>query len=81
MKDDGFLVIGSVFKGVRELDGKIYGYTYELTFNKSLEHTGRFKGIENGLNEYVKKEEREDFIDTFKSLGHSFIKFIKNFFK
>jgi len=30
--------------------------TYEITFNKSLEHTGRFKGIENGLNEYVKNE-------------------------
>jgi len=24
--------------------------TYEIKFNKSLEHTGRFKDIENGLN-------------------------------
>jgi hypothetical protein len=30
--------------------------TYEITFNKSLEHTLRFKAIEDGLNAYVEKE-------------------------
>lgn len=30
--------------------------TYEITFNKSLEHTLRFKAIEDGLNAYVENE-------------------------
>ena len=29
-------------------------YTYELTFNKSLVHTGRWKGIGVGLDAYEK---------------------------
>lgn len=35
--------------------------TYEITFNKSLEHTGRFCGIEDGLNAYVENERKQDF--------------------
>jgi hypothetical protein len=31
-------------------------YTYEISFNQSLVHIGRFTGIENGLNEYREKE-------------------------
>lgn len=27
-------------------------YTYEITFNKSLEHTGKFKAIEEGLDRF-----------------------------
>lgn len=31
-------------------------YTYEISFNRSLEHTGKYKGIEDGLNKYDKIE-------------------------
>ena len=48
--------------------------TYEITFNKSLEHTGRFKGIEDGLNAYCKKERRTDIIDNFKRLWYSLVR-------
>jgi hypothetical protein len=38
-------------------------YTYEITFNQSIVHTGRWKGIEDGLNAYreneIKEQERE----------------------
>ena len=49
-----------MFKGTSEYNGEILGYTYEITFNKSLEHTGRFTGIEDGLNAYCKKERRTE---------------------
>lgn len=32
------------------------GYTYELTFNKSMEHTGKHKGICEGLDRYDRME-------------------------
>lgn len=44
-------------------------FTYEITFNKSLVHTGKFSGIEKGLNKYDKTE---PFVTAF---GH-----IKGFF-
>jgi hypothetical protein len=47
-KEEGYKVRSHMFKGTSEYDGKILGYTYEITFNKSLEHTGRFSGIEDG---------------------------------
>ena len=52
--------------------------TYEITFNKSLEHSGRFQGIEDGLNKYCAKERRTDVADSFKDLWYSFVKSIKN---
>ena len=52
--------------------------TYEITFNKSLEHTGRFIGIENGLNAYCKKERRTDITDSFKSLWYSLVRWVRN---
>lgn len=54
-----------------------YGYngsaTYEITFNKSLEHTGRFTGIERGLNAYVSREKYAYVLDSFKQLLYSVI--------
>ncbi len=35
------------------------GYTYELTFNQSMVHTGRWKGIEDGLNAYRENEKKK----------------------
>lgn len=64
-------------KKYRVVMHKFIGYsetgaaTYEITFNKSLEHTGRFTGIEDGLNAYCKKERRTDIIDSFKDLWYS----------
>ena len=52
--------------------------TYEITFNKSLEHTGRFSGIEDGLNAYCKKERRTDITDNFKRLWYSLVRWVKN---
>jgi len=58
-KTEGYKVRSHTFKGAHSLNGKIYGYTYEITFNKSLEHTGRMRGIEKGLDEYVRKENKQ----------------------
>lgn len=33
--------------------------TYEITFNKSLEHTGRINAIADGLNAYCEKEKKK----------------------
>lgn len=63
MKNEKYSVITSKFMGSSDA-----GYTYEITLNKSLQHTGRFKGIEDGLNKYVaneKKQERKDIIKDF----------------
>ena len=51
-KEDLYSVIMHKFIGY----GENGSATYEITFNKSLEHTGRIKGIEDGLNDYCKKE-------------------------
>lgn len=71
------MITCTMFKGAKELDGKIIGYTYEITFNKSLEHTGRYSGMERGLNEYVKRERRTNVSDNFKRLWYSIKTWIK----
>jgi hypothetical protein len=50
-----YSVLASKFLGKNETGS----YTYELTFNQSLGHTGRMIGIENGLNQYVEDEIKE----------------------
>lgn len=77
-KEEPYSVTSSKFLGVSEYEGKILGYKYEITFNKSLEHTGRFIGIEDGLNAYVKKERRTDIGDSLKGFWYSLIRWIKN---
>ena len=77
-KEEGYKVRSHMLKGTSEYDGKILGYTYEITFNKSLEHTGRFSGIEDGLNAYCKKERRTDITDNFKRLWYSLVRWVKN---
>lgn len=70
-------------KEYKVLSHKFIGYgtdgsaTYEITFNKSLEHTGRFKGIEDGLNDYCRKERAADVISNFKRLWFSLVRLIK----
>lgn len=49
-----FRVVSSKFLGN---NGGLY--TYEITFNQSIVHTGRFKGIEDGLNRYCENEIKE----------------------
>lgn len=70
-----YRVVMHKFIGYNEQTGSA---TYEITFNKSLEHTGRFIGIENGLNAYCKKERRTDILDSVKHLFHSIIIWIRN---
>jgi len=65
-----YRVVSSTFKGSQ--NGL---YTYELTFNQSLEHTGKFSGIEKGLNDYTKNEYKEEISQNF--LG--FFRNIKNY--
>ena len=70
--EDGYKILSSTFKG-----GGL-GYTYELTFNKSLEHTGRFKGIEDGLDAYVKKELSQNLTDSVIGVWTAFIVWVKS---
>lgn len=69
MKTEKYKVLSSTFKG--QTEGR---YTYEIVFNQSLQHTGRFKGIEDGLNEYAKKENRQNFIESLQDVWHTFKK-------
>lgn len=69
MSKNNYKLISSKFIGYSE-NGNA---TYEITFNKSLQHTGRFQGIEKGLNDYCKKEMRMSVYDNFKA----FIKSLK----
>jgi hypothetical protein len=39
----------------------------------SIEHTGRFSGIEDGLNAYCKKERRTDIGYNFKRFWYSLV--------
>ena len=41
---------------MHEFVGDSENFTYKMTLNKSLVHTGKWKGIENGLNRYDKLE-------------------------
>lgn len=51
-----YKIILSKFLGCND-----YGHcTYELTFNQSIVHTGRWKGIEDGLNAYRENEIKEE---------------------
>jgi hypothetical protein len=77
-KEEPYRVSSHMFKGTNEYEGKIIGYTYEITFNKSLEHTGRFDGIEDGLNKYCKKELKTNVKDNFKRLWYSLLRWFKN---
>lgn len=71
------------YKEYRVVMYKFIGYTesgsatYEITFNKSLEHTGRFIGIEDGLNAYCKKERTADITDNLKRLWYSLVRCVK----
>ena len=49
-----FSVVSSKFIG--ESNGL---FTYELTFNQSMVHTGRWRGIEDGLNKHRENEIKE----------------------
>ena len=41
-------------------------FTYEITFNKSLVHTGKYSAIEKALNSYDKKEYFKNFVEYIK---------------
>ena len=61
-KLEPYRIIATTFLGRSETGN----YTYEIVFNQSIVHTGRFTGIENGLNEYREKEEKEYEEETLK---------------
>jgi hypothetical protein len=70
MKTDEYRVIASEFKGTSQSGS----FIYELTFNRSLEHTGKFKGIEDGLNEYDRKERIQEIKSTLSRLRYLIFK-------
>lgn len=43
-------------------------FTYEITFNKSLVHTGKYSAIEKALNSYDKKEPFKNALDHAKGV-------------
>lgn len=53
-------------------------YKYEIVFNQSLQHTGRFQGIEEGLNRYRKREYKQDFLSSIPNVFKSFFRWIQN---
>lgn len=73
-QEEKYRVVMHKFIGYNEKTGAA---TYEITFNKSLEHTGRFCGIEDGLNAYCKKERRDNIIDNIRNLWYSVVLWIK----
>jgi hypothetical protein len=73
-KEEKYSIVASTFLG----SDKNGLHKYEITFNKSLQHIGRFKGMEDGLNAYCRKERRTDVADNFKRLWRSFVKWITN---
>jgi hypothetical protein len=58
-KESKYSVVAHKFLGY----GETGSATYEITFNKSLEHTGRFKAIEDGLNSYYSKDSDQAIIN------------------
>jgi len=63
-------------------DGKVYeSYEYKITFNQSLVHTGRMKGIEDGLNAYVKKEAKRNLIESITDFWYCFVVYLKSLLK
>lgn len=72
-----YIILLSKFIGY----GKDGSATYEITFNKSLVHTGKFIGIENGLNSYDRKEKYRRIIIALQNLWYSIIKPIKDYEK
>lgn len=65
--EDKYKVRSSTFLGQTD-----YGYKYEIVFNKSIEYTDRFKGIEDGLDDYVKKERIKAFKESIPNVWHQF---------
>ena len=71
-KEEPYRVTSHMFLG--STDGS---YKYQITFNRSLVHTGRFKGIEDGLNRYEAKERITDFWESLQDLWHTFLRLIR----
>ena len=69
-----YRVASHMFVG-RSEDGE--RYTYEITFNKSLRHTGMFTGIEDGLNQYAIKEAEAAFKSSIPNVWYRFVNWIK----
>lgn len=76
-KNEKYIIYSHKFIGSIK-DDEYESYTYEITFNKSLEHTGRFTGIEEGLNNYVKNETKQEFKNSFGNVWRSFIRWLKS---
>lgn len=64
-----YQVVSSTFLGTVTHSNETQSYKYEITLNRSLQHTGKFSGIEYGLNRY---EKREPWIEMGSSLISAF---------
>lgn len=80
-KKEKYFVQSHTFMGtVTDPKGEVIGYKYEITFNRSLVHTGRFTGIAQGLDEYERREIRQEFTRSFGNVWHSFKRWVRNIF-
>lgn len=78
--EEGYKILAHKFIGYNDYGNGKGSYTYELTFNKSMEHTGKWAGIEKGLDDYDKKQIKKDFSNSFKNVWVAFVRRIKLMF-
>lgn len=78
-KVEPYSVISSTFKGSDKRENYEL-FTYEITFNRSLGHTGKFTGIADGLNEYERKERRENVGESLADFWYCLKKWFINLF-
>jgi hypothetical protein len=79
-EENKYRVVSSKFIGFNDYGNGTGSYTYEITFNKSLEHTGKFTGIENGLNRYDKKEPWKELLNSIRRAYYMFLLGIQRIF-
>ena len=79
-KINKYKIVSSKFIGFHDYVNGSGSYTYEISFNKSLEHTGKFTGIENGLNRYDRIEPWKEIWTSLKRVVNLFIIGIRRLF-
>lgn len=77
VEKEGYRIMSHKFIGYNDYGNGRGSYTYELSFNKSMEHTGKHSGIEKGLDDYDKEEIKKEFRDSFKYVWNTLLKRIK----
>jgi hypothetical protein len=77
MKEKEYRVTSIKFVRAHEVYEDDFIFIYEISFNKSIGHTGRIKGIENGLNKYVESEFKINSISLLNKILSSVVSIFK----